>query len=343
MSDQGLSYQTAGVDIGEAHRALRAFKDAVRSTFTSAVLSDVGAFGGLYAASFPGYAEPVLVSSIDGVGTKTKIASSVGRYRGLGHDIVNHCANDILVQGARPIFFLDYFASSKLSAEVVAEVVEGCAEACRAVECALLGGETAEMPGVYSEGELDLVGCMVGVVERADLLPCNDMGNGDLIVGIGSDGLHTNGYSLARKALFERGGRQLTDKLPESDQTFADVLLTPHRCYLAPLLPALDSVKGLAHITGGGFVENVPRILGAEARAVIERNSWPVPQIFQIIQSDGMIPDEEMYKVFNMGIGMIAITASEDAQGLVDHLVEAGERAWIIGEITKGARGVNIV
>lgn len=343
MSDQGLSYQTAGVDIGESSRAIRAFKDAVRSTFTPSVLSDVGAFGGLFSANFPGMREPVLVSSIDGVGTKTKVAAMVGKFRGLGHDIVNHCVNDILVQGGRPLFFLDYIASSKISAEVVAEIVEGCAEACRAVDCALIGGETAEMPGVYADREIDLVGSIVGVVEKDFLLPRGDIGNGDLIVGIASDGLHTNGFSLARKALFEVGGRSPNDPMPGVQSSLADALLVPHRSYLAPLWPVLHRVKGLAHITGGGFIENVPRILGAEARAVIERNSWPVPELFRLIQSDGYISDEEMYTAFNMGIGMVAVTASEDAQAIVDHLIEAGERAWIIGEITKGARGANIV
>ncbi len=343
MSDQGLSYQTAGVDIGESNRALRAFKEAVRSTFTPSVLGDIGAFGGLFSASFPNLADPILVSSIDGVGTKTKVAAMAGKYRGLGHDIVNHCVNDILVQGARPLFFLDYFASSRISAEMVADVVEGCAEACRAVECALIGGETAEMPGVYVEGELDLVGTIVGVVDRSDLLPRGDIGNGDLILGIGSNGLHTNGFSLARKALFERGGRSIDNPMPDSEQTLADALLTPHRSYLQPLFPILSAVKGLAHITGGGFVENIPRILGAESRAVIERNTWPVPTIFQLIQSDGSIGDDEMYRAFNMGVGMVVILASENAQAVVDHLVETGERAWIIGEITKGARGVNIM
>lgn len=346
MSEQGLSYQTSGVDVGEAQRALRGFTDTVRSTFTPEVLSDVGAFGGLYAADFGAIGNPVLVASIDGVGTKTAVAQMLGQYRGLGLDIVNHCANDILAQGARPIFFLDYFASSKLIAEVVSQVVDGAAEACRDLGCPLLGGETAEMPGIYRDGQLDVVGAIVGIVERDKILPTSNIEGGDLLVGIASNGLHTNGFSLARAALFESGKKNPNDLIPDLGRTIGEELLRPHRCYVRAILPILeegDLIKGLAHITGGGFAENVPRILGPEARAVIERRTWIPPVIFSIIQEAGQISDEEMYRVFNMGIGMIAVCASEHAAAVVQRLHDSGETAYVVGEVTKGARGVNVL
>lgn len=343
MSEEGLSYQTSGVAIGEANRAVRSFADAVRSTYNANVLSDVGAFGGLFSGHFPDFADPVLVSSIDGVGTKTKVAAMAGSFFGLGKDIVNHCVNDILVQGAKPLFFLDYFATAKLTAEMVREVVEGAAEACKENGCALLGGETAEMPGVYSDGECDVVGCIVGVVDKTKLLPTN-VENGDLIVGIASNGLHTNGFSLARAALFSTAKRKIDEPFFES--TIGETLLKPHRSYYSPLWPLLQEggwIKAMAHLTGGGFIENIPRILGPDVRAVVEKHTWQVPPIFQLIQTDGNIADEEMYRVFNMGVGMVLITPSERAPQLVERLNSSGETAWVIGEITKGARGAVVV
>lgn len=343
MSEEGLSYQTSGVAIGEANRAVRSFADAVRSTYNFNVLSDVGTFGGLFSGQFPDISEPILVSSIDGVGTKTKVATMANSYFGLGKDIVNHCVNDILVQGAKPLFFLDYFATAKLKAEIVSEVVEGAAEACRENGCALLGGETAEMPGVYSGSECDVVGCIVGVVDKPKLLP-TQVENGDLIVGIASNGLHTNGFSLARAALFEKTNRKIDEPFLES--TLGETLLKPHRSYLSPLWPLLQEggwIKAMAHLTGGGFIENIPRVLGADVKAVIEKHTWQTPPVFQLIQSDGNIADEEMYRTFNMGVGMVLMCESEKAIPLVERLNDCGETAWVIGEITKGARGTIVV
>lgn len=341
-----LTYESAGVDIEEAERAIRGFQDSIRSTYTPQVLSDVGSFGGMFSGVFTGIENPVLASSIDGIGTKTKIASMVGSFRGLGRDIVSHCVNDILCVGARPLFFLDYYASSKLSAEQVVEIVQGMVEMCREVECALVGGELAEMPSVYCECEFDIVGAIIGVVDKNKVYPSENIFNGDLIIGIASDGLHTNGYSLARCALFEKKGRAVTDVIPELGRTLGEELLRPHRCYFSSVYPLLQEeglIKAVAHITGGGFQGNVPRVLPKDARAVIERRSWTVPPIFEMIQSDGEITIEEMYKTFNMGIGMILICASETASAVVQRLNDAGESAYVIGEITKGLRGVNIV
>jgi len=346
MPDKPLTYQNAGVDIQEAERAIRGFKDSVRSTYTPQVLSDVGSYGGMFSGTFAGLEHPVLASSIDGIGTKTKVAAMVGYFRGLGRDIVSHCANDILCVGAKPLFFLDYYASSKLSAEQVVEIVQGMSDACRELECALIGGELAEMPNVYCEGEFDIVGAIIGVVDKNKIYPTENIFNGDLIIGIASDGLHTNGYSLARHALFDKKKRAVGDVIQELGRTLGEELLRPHRCYFSSVYPLLQEeglIKGVAHITGGGFQGNIPRILPQDARAVIERRSWTVPPIFEMIQSDGEVSVEEMYKTFNMGIGMILICASERASAIVQRLNDAGERAYVIGEITKGLRGVNIV
>ncbi len=343
MNEEGLSYQTSGVAIGEANRAVRSFADAVRSTYNSSVLSDVGSFGGLFSGAFPNFQEPVLVSSIDGVGTKTKVAAMANSYFNLGKDIVNHCINDILVQGAKPLFFLDYFATSKLSAETVREVVEGAVDSCKENDCALLGGETAEMPGVYAEGECDVVGCIVGIVDKHKILP-KPIEAGDLMIGIASNGLHTNGFSLARKALFERANRHINNEF--QGKTLGDILLKPHRSYFKSLYPILQKgteINALAHITGGGFVENIPRVLGTDTRAVIEKRSWNPPDIFKLIQSDGNIEDEEMYRAFNMGIGMVLFCSGENANNLLEELRASGEEATVIGEVSKGAMGVNLV
>ncbi|MCH8273690.1 MAG: phosphoribosylformylglycinamidine cyclo-ligase [Armatimonadetes bacterium] len=346
MADDPLTYRRAGVDTGEAERAVRDFRTAVRSTYTPEVLSDVGAFGGLFAARFEGLREPVLVSSIDSVGTKAKIAVAAGRYRGLGRDIVCHCVNDILAQGARPLFFLDYFAASSLRAETVVEIVDGASEACRENACALIGGETAEMPDVYREGQIDLVGAVVGVVERDKVLPRADVSAGDLIVGIASDGLHTNGYSLARAALFERGRRRPDDLIPDLGRTLAEELLRPHRSYFRALHPILEEgslAKAVSHITGGGFYENVPRVLPQGVDAVIERRAWTPQPIFSLIQDSGDVETEEMFRTFNMGVGMVVICPSEVAGAVVQRLRDAGETAYLIGEMKKGSGGVQIV
>ncbi len=316
------AYREAGVDIDAGNRAVELMRGAVRSTFTPNVLADVGSFGGLFALTgLP--AQPVLVGSIDGVGTKVKLAAELGRWQGVGQDLVNHCVNDILVQNARPLFFLDYIASSKLDPQAVAEVVTGMAEACRAARCALIGGETAEMPGVYAEGAFDVAGAVVGLVDRASLLPRQDeMAAGDMLVGIPSSGPHTNGYSLIRRAV---AGQDMHQVLADG-QPLADALLAPHRLYLAEveaIQAAGCTIKGMAHITGGGFVENVPRMLPPNLAARIVAKSWAIPPLFQQLIRWSGISREESYRVFNLGIGMVLVLDASCAEPVLDLLPEA--------------------
>lgn len=329
------SYASSGVDIDAGNRAVELMKVSVKATYNESVLAGIGSFGGLFDASVLKQMDsPVLVASTDGVGTKVKLAASVGRYRGIGHDIVNHCINDILVQGARPLFFMDYFATSKLNPEQTADVVTGIAEACKESGIALLGGETAEMPGVYRDGEFDVAGTIIGVLERARLLPHPNLLAGDLILGLPSSGPHTNGYSLIRK-VFE--GADLQSIHPELGCSLADVLLAPHRSYFNALYPHLDKVKALAHLTGGGFIENIPRILHENLSAVINLNSWQVPPLWKLIQEKGNISTEEMYRVFNMGIGMVAIMDKSLASDLQSSI---SEPTFIIGELIDGKQKV---
>lgn len=329
------SYASSGVDIDAGNRAVELMKDSVKATYNESVLAGIGSFGGLFDASILKQMDsPVLVASTDGVGTKVKLAASVGRYRGIGHDIVNHCINDILVQGARPLFFMDYFATSKLNPEQTADVVTGIAEACKESGIALLGGETAEMPDVYRDGEFDVAGTIVGVLERSRLLPRPNLLAGDLILGLPSSGPHTNGYSLIRKG-FE--GADLQSIHPELGCSLADVLLAPHRSYFNALYPHLDKVKALAHLTGGGFIENIPRILHENLSAVINLNSWQVPPLWKLIQEKGNISTEEMYRVFNMGIGMVAIVDKSLASDLQSSI---SEPTFIIGELIDGKQKV---
>jgi len=331
------AYADAGVSIDAGNQAVIMMQDAVTSTYNPLVLSGVGSFGGMFDASeVQAMRRPVLVASTDGVGTKVKLAAAVNRYESIGQDLVNHCVNDILVQGARPLFFLDYFAASKLRPEVVAELVKGMAEACRACGCALLGGETAEMPGTYAPGEYDLAGTIVGVVERARILPGEGLQAGDVLIGLRSSGPHTNGFSLIRK-IFE--GIPLTRVFPELGISLADALLAPHRSYFSLLHPLISTsaspIKALAHLTGGAFIENIPRILPQNLDAVIRLGSWPVPPLFKFIQEHGKIQDDEMYRVFNMGIGMVAVAAPENAEQV---RAAIPEETWIIGELAKGER-----
>lgn len=329
------TYQAAGVDIAAGSRAVELMKDAVRATYGPEVLLGIGAFGGLFdAASLRSMEAPVLVASTDGVGTKTKIASALGRFDTVGHDIVNHCVNDILVQGARPLFFLDYIASSKLDPEMVAAVVAGAAAACQAAGCALLGGETAEMPGVYAPGEFDLVGTIIGVVDRSQLIDGSTIRPGDAVIGLASSGLHTNGFSLARR-VFE--GWDLHAAPPELGRPLGEALLAPHRCYLAEiqrLRAAGVAIKGLAHITGGGLIDNPPRILPAGAAIHLHRGRWPIPPLFQLIQRAGQIDDAEMAHVFNLGLGMLIVTAPQQAATAL-HVLGEG---WLVGEVAAGER-----
>jgi len=328
-------YADAGVDIEAGNRAVALMKAAVKSTYGAEVLGGIGSFGGMYDASaLKDMKAPVLVASTDGVGTKVKIAAQAKQYRSTGYDIVNHCINDILVQGARPLFFLDYFATSKLDAQIVAEVVTGISEACRAAGCALIGGETAEMPGVYAPGEFDIAGTIVGVLERAAALPRPDIGPGDILVGVRSSGPHTNGYSLIRK-VFE--GIPLDTVLPELGIPLAEALLVPHRSYYSLLYPLLPGIKALAHLTGGGFIENIPRVLPENVNAVINMQAWTVPPLFRLIQARGMVASKEMYRVFNMGIGMVVIVDKKLAEILQKAIPE---ETFIIGELVEGNRKV---
>lgn len=330
-------YASSGVDIDAGNRAVDLMKDAVKSTYTPEVLAGIGSFGGLFdISSLKEMDAPVLVASTDGVGTKVKLAASVGRYRGIGHDIVNHCINDILVQGAKPLFFMDYFATSKLNPEQTTEVVTGIAEACKESGVALLGGETAEMPGVYQAGEFDVAGTIVGVLERADILPRQTLKAGDVLIGLKSSGPHTNGYSLIRKILAETS---LEEKIPEIDGSLADALLAPHRCYYPVLHSLVSDIKALAHITGGGFIENIPRILPDDLDAKIQLGSWPLPLLWNLIQQRGEVDTNEMYRVFNMGIGMIAIV-DKSLVSIIQNQIS--EKTFVIGELVEGQKKVII-
>jgi phosphoribosylformylglycinamidine cyclo-ligase len=313
-------------------------RDAVCATYGPEVLLGIGAFGGLYdAAALKGMDAPVLVASTDGVGTKTKLASALGRYDTIGQDIVNHCINDILVQGAQPLFFLDYIASGQLDPEMVAAVVGGCAMACRVAGCALLGGETAEMPGVYAPGEFDLVGTIVGVVERAQAIDGSCIRPGDAVLGLASSGLHTNGYSLARRVL---EGQDLRGAPAGLEIPLGEALLTPHRSYLGAVgaLRAVGiDVKGLAHITGGGLVDNPPRILPEACALRLDWGSWPIPPLFGLIQRLGRVSRDEMAHVFNLGLGMLVVLPAEQVTAALASLATSGTDAWLVGAIT--ARG----
>ncbi|UCH36774.1 MAG: phosphoribosylformylglycinamidine cyclo-ligase [Armatimonadota bacterium] len=339
-----LTYRDAGVDIDAADRALDRAKPLIRQTFSPGVVSDIGAFGSLFAIAPGDYEQPVLVSSCDSVGTKLKIAFMTGRHDTIGEDIVNHCVNDILVQGARPLFFMDYLGVGKLEGEVFHQVIEGLVRGCKRARCALIGGETAELPGFYAPGEYDLVGFVVGVVERARVITGEQVAEGDVLLGLGSSGLHTNGYSLARKALFEVAGRGPDDRVEQLGTTIGDELLRVHRCYAPSVLPVLDGtgVHGIAHITGGGIPDNLRRILPEACRAVVRRSAWPVPPIFELIRGIANTPDEDMFRTFNMGIGMILVVAAAQAGYIADHLARAGEACYHIGEIVRGQRAVEI-
>jgi len=328
------AYAAAGVDIAAGQRATELMKTAVHATFGPEVLSGVGSFGGLFDISkLKGLDEPVLVASTDGVGTKTIVAAALDRWDTIGQDIVNHCLNDILVQGAEPLFFLDYVASSKLDPEKIAAVVSGAALACRAAGCALLGGETAEMPGVYQPGELDLVGTIIGVVDKAKIIDGRRIQAGDVIFGLPSSGLHTNGYALARSAL---AGLDWHAPRPELGQSIGEALLAVHRPYLAEirqLWAAGVDIRGLAHITGGGLIDNPPRIFPAGLGANLHLGSWPVPPLFQLIQRQTAVSDQEMFHVFNMGLGMLLVVPETDA-ALVQNTL--GEDIFLVGEMKKG-------
>jgi len=339
VSERGLSYRDAGVDIDAAHRAMRGVAELVRSTATSDTLSELGSFGGLYRVPRD-VRSPVLVASTDGVGTKLKIAFLAGRHDTVGEDLVNHCVDDILVQGASPLFFLDYVGVGRLEPGTVEAIVEGVARGCRANGCALLGGETAEMPDFYAAGEYDIAGTIVGVVEEDGVIDGSGIRVGDAIVALASSGLHTNGYSLARRIVFDRMGLTVDSPFPGEDGTVADVLLRVHRSYLHALRPLVrrGEIRGLAHITGGGLVDNVPRVLPEGTSARFDTASWEVPNVFRVLQREGGVEREEMFRAFNMGVGMVAVVSPDRAEAVVRELREAGENAWVAGEIVPGDR-----
>lgn len=338
-----LSYGEAGVDREAAARAKSRIAQLVESTRTGDVVSRAGGFGGLFRVP-QGYANPVMVSSADGVGTKLKVAMMADRHDTVGVDLVNHCVNDILVEGARPLFFLDYIGMGRLEQRIVEELVEGLALGCRENDCVLLGGETAEMPDFYDPGEYDLAGFIVGMVDEHARPGAHRIADGDALIGLASSGFHTNGYSLLRRLFFDRMGLGVQDRYPDSNESVADVLLRPHRSYAKVLLPLIadGTITALSHITGGGIPENLVRVLPDGVGAQIERASWQVPAEFQSVQRHGDISDDEMFLTFNMGVGMILVTAADGADATIRALNDAGETAWRIGAVTAAVKGVEI-
>ena len=337
----GLDYRSAGVDIDAGTEAVRRIRSLARGTFTPGVLSEIGSFGGLFRPDLTGLTDPVLVSSADGVGTKLKVAFLGGRHDTVGRDLVNHCVNDILVQGARPLFFLDYLATGRLSPDVTEAVVGGIAAACTENGCALLGGETAEMPGFYADGEYDLAGFIVGIVDRHRLIDGRGIRPGDRVIGLPSSGLHTNGYSLARRIVFDTLGLTV-DSAPDGlDGPVGDVLLRPHRSYLGLVSPLLSegtgAVRAMAHVTGGGLTDNLPRVLPPGAAVEIDRRAWTPPPVFTFLQRHGGLTDAEAFRTFNMGIGLVVVCAPGESDRLIDGWRRGGEPgAAVIGRITAG-------
>ncbi len=337
MSEK-VSYASSGVDISRQDEALRRIKPHVKATKTPGVRSDIGLFGGLFDARFA-EAKPILVSSMDGVGTKMKVARRAGIWDTVGQDLVNHCINDILVQGARPLFFLDYIAAQQLEPEVIEQIVKGMAIACRNSASALIGGELAEMPGVYAEGEVDVAGTIVGVVDEADLLPRLDaMGEGDVLIGLPSSGLHTNGYSLARKVCFELEKLEVNDTVPGTTQTVAQALLAIHRSYLSQVMPLVKEHKlvAMAHITGGGLTDNIPRVLPETLNAEIDTASWQIPALFRYLMEKGGLGIEDARQALNLGVGMVLVVKAERLEEVLAELHAAEEPAWVMGRLVKG-------
>jgi phosphoribosylformylglycinamidine cyclo-ligase len=332
-----VTYKSAGVDIDAGNKFVELIRPLVRTTFRPEVITDIGGFGGLFSFDAQKYKNPVLVSSTDGVGTKLKVAVLLGKHDTVGIDLVAMCVNDIVVQGAEPLFLLDYLATGKLSLEVSTQIIEGIARGCRTAGCALIGGETAEMPTFYKRGEYDIAGFTVGVVERKKVIDGSSICMGDRLIGLGSSGLHSNGYSLARKVLFQRMGLKVTDWVEDLSRTVGEELLVPTRIYVKPILGLLRDfqIHGIAHITGGGFTDNIPRMVPSGCKAVIRRNTWPVPPIFKVIQDGGKISEEEMLRTFNNGIGMVLAVPPQEAKGIITHLESLNEKAYLVGEIIR--------
>lgn len=342
MKKKQSAYKAAGVDIDSNMAALQTVKKWVKSTATPGWLRDIGSFGGIFSA--PGK-NKVLLASTDGVGTKLKVAVMTGRHDTVGQDLVNHCVNDILVHGAEPLFFLDYFGAARFEASIFKDVVRGLCKACRENQCALIGGETAEMPGVYQQGEYDLVGTIVGAADRKKIITGKTIRPGDLVLGLPSSGLHTNGFTLVRKIIFDYEKLKPDDELPGTGKSVADVLLAVHKSYLKPVqrLVKQVTIRGMAHITGGGFPDNVPRVLSKAVDAVVDRSAWPVPAVFGFIQERGKVDREEMYRVFNMGIGLVLIIRPADLQKTMGILKRARAKPVNIGWIEKGSGKIRLV
>lgn len=340
-----VTYKDAGVSIDQANRATERIKKLAKATFNANVLSDIGSFGGMFNGMFPHMKEPVLVASCDGVGTKLKAAFITGIHNTVGYDLVSHCISDILVQGARPLFFMDYIACGKLNPDTIEQIIDGMTRGCREGGLALLGGETAEMPGFYSEGEYDLAGFIVGVVDKSKIISGANIAPGDIVLGLPSIGMHTNGYSLARKLLFDIKGYKADTFVSELNCTVGEELLKHHKNYLPALDKLIDQeglIKGLAHITGGGLVENIPRILPSNVDVVIKRGSWPVLPVYDLMREIGNVPDDDMLRTFNLGIGMIVIINKESLPIVESHLKQVNEPYYLVGEVVKGEGKVQI-
>jgi phosphoribosylformylglycinamidine cyclo-ligase len=338
-----VTYSNAGVNIAEADRAVASIRRMAKGTFTQGVLTDIGSFGGCF--QIPKLRQPVLVSSVDGVGTKLKIAFATGRHDTVGEDLVNHCVNDIAVQGAIPLFFLDYFSVGKLDAAVAAQVVSGIARGCKANGCALIGGETAEMPGLYQEGEYDLAGSITGIVEKSDIITGARVKAGDILIALASTGLHTNGYSLARKLLFEIAKFSMDTHIPELGAVISDELLKIHRSYLKPLqvLAKNKLISGAAHITGGGITDNLPRVLPKGLAGIIDTGSWQPPPLFQLLRNIGEVPEDDWRQAFNLGVGMVFVIPQLKADKALAALRKLREKPWVIGNVAPVKRGGNRV
>lgn len=343
----GLTYKTAGVDITKGNKLIDIIRPVVRPTFRQGVLEDIGSFSAFFKLNSSKYKNPVLVSSTDGVGTKLKVAFMLKKHTTIGIDLVAMCVNDILTSGAEPLFFLDYFATGKLTTKTTADVIKGIAHGCKMAGCSLIGGETAEMPGFYNDGEYDLAGFSVGIVEKDKIINGSGIKSGDIIIGLSSSGLHSNGYSFARKLFFDIKKYKANKLIHELGCTIGKELLMPTRIYVKSILNVLKSfkIKGMAHITGGGITGNIPRILpeGSGLKVVIKRDSWPIQKIFDIIQTSGKISDKEMYRTFNMGIGFALVVSNSDASAIIKRLNSSGEKAFVIGHIDKGKKGVSYI
>lgn len=340
---KGLTYRDAGVDIDAADRAVKQIKDLVNKTFDERVLCDIGTFGAMYSLDLKGVEEPVLVSSVDGVGTKIKLAFMTGRHDTIGVDLVSHCVNDILVQGAKPLFFLDYLAFGKLDPAVVVDVIRGLTNGCRYAGCALIGGETAEMPGIYKEDEYDISGTIVGIVDRKKIVDGSTTQPGDVVIGLPSSGLHTNGYSLARKICFEVAGLTCDDPMPGVGRSVGDALLEPHRSYatIIRVLMKVVTVRGMAHITGGGITDNLPRALPKNMGAIIDLDTWEAPPVFGFLRSAGDVSEREMLRTFNCGMGYLVVVPEDETERTLKTLSQAGMDGTRIGHVIEGPNAVS--